>query len=99
MAITNLDVIVSNPADRRRKEKLTFLIDTGATYSVVPSPVLKDLGIKPDEEREFTLADGKKISRKLGGARFEYNGSKGHEAMRKLLALRLWRQWVLPLIL
>lgn len=78
MAITNLDVTVSNPADRRRKEKLTFLIDTGATYSVVPSKVLKELEIKPDEKREFTLADGRKITRKLGGARFEYNGNKGH---------------------
>lgn len=57
---------------------MEFLIDSGAIYSVVPATILKELGIKPDEEREFILANGQKVSRRLGGARFEYNGHKGH---------------------
>lgn len=73
-----MDIIVSNPGEPKKRVRLSFLVDTGATYSVIPSSVLKKLAIKPDEKREFTLANGQKISRKLGGARFEYNGHKGH---------------------
>lgn len=78
MGITNLDITISNPTESKKKAELSFLIDSGATYSVVSAPTLKKLGIKPDEEREFTLANGQKISRQLGGARFEYNRQKGH---------------------
>jgi clan AA aspartic protease len=77
MALTYLPVIISNPVQPKRAIKLDFLIDSGAIYSVVPEKILRKLRIKPEEEREFTLADGRKIKRKLGIARFEYNGKKG----------------------
>lgn len=78
MAITFVDVQVSNPAKPEIKEKLSFLVDSGAIYSVVPATVLKKLGILSDEEREFTLADGRKVTRKMSGAKFEYNSRHGH---------------------
>lgn len=77
MALTNLTLIVSHPVDSSRKTNLDFLIDSGAIYSVVPGRVLAKLGLRPDQEREFILANGKKIKRKLGTARFEYAGRKG----------------------
>ena len=77
MGITNLDITISNPAEPKKKTELSFLIDSGATYSVVSAPTLKKLGIKPEEERKFTLANGQRISRQLGIARFEYNNYKG----------------------
>ncbi|MEW6417455.1 MAG: aspartyl protease family protein [Nitrospirota bacterium] len=72
MGLTFLEVEVGNPANPEVTEKLDFLIDSGAIYSVVPTPVLERLGIKPLSEQEFRLANGTKIVRKKGGALFKY---------------------------
>lgn len=77
MALTYLKVAISNPADPKRGKMLEFLIDSGATYSVVPKRILTDLGIKPEETREFILANGKSLTRKLGGIRYKYSGHVG----------------------
>lgn len=37
----------------------TFLVDTGATDTFVPGSVLKKLGFKPVDQREYELADGR----------------------------------------
>ncbi len=52
-------------------------MDSGAGYSVVPEPVLKRLGIKPQRTRSFILADGTEIKRRMGGAVFRYKGEEG----------------------
>ena len=72
MGLTMLEIEVGNPSNPDVTEKLEFLIDSGAIYSVVPTPVLESLGIKPLVEQEFRLADGSKIVRKKGGALFKY---------------------------
>lgn len=72
MALTHLDMTVSNPTQIKKSAKLRFLVDSGAVYSVVPTLALKNLSIVPDGEREFILANGDKIVRKLGIARFQY---------------------------
>jgi len=77
MGLTVLEIEVGNPARPKITEKLEFLIDSGAVYSVVPAPVLKKLGIKPLTTQEFRLADGSKIVRKKGGALFRYGGQVG----------------------
>lgn len=77
MALTYLKVTVSNPGSPKRAQTLEFLIDSGATYSVVPKEILSRLGIRPEEEREFILANGQTMVRKLGGIRYKYNGHIG----------------------
>jgi len=72
VGITVLAVEVGNPANPDVTERLDFLIDSGATYSVVPSAVLERLGIRPLCEQEFRLADGTRIVRKKGVALFKY---------------------------
>lgn len=72
MGITVLEIEVGNPANPELTEKLEFLIDCGAIYSVVPTLILERLGIKPLTEQEFRLANGTKIVRKKGGALFKY---------------------------
>lgn len=64
MGLTVLEIEVGNPANPDVTEKLEFLIDSGAVYSVVPATVLERLGIKPLQEKTFRLADGSKIVRK-----------------------------------
>ena len=77
MGLTVLEVDVGNPADPKVTEKIEFLIDSGAIYSVVPTPILARLGISPLVEQEFRLADGTKIMRKKGGALFKYEDRIG----------------------
>lgn len=77
MGLTVLEVEVGNPAHPQVTEKLEFLIDSGALYSVVPSGVLDGLGITPLTEQEFRLADGTKIVRKKGIALFKYGDRIG----------------------
>lgn len=45
----------------RRFESMEALVDTGATYTWVPRSVLERLGHAPEEEREFILADGRRL--------------------------------------
>jgi clan AA aspartic protease len=71
MGITVLEIEVANPASPETREKVEFLIDSGAIYSVVPAPVLDKLGIRPLTQQEFRLADGSKIVRKKGVAVFK----------------------------
>jgi clan AA aspartic protease len=77
MGLTVLEIEVGNPAKPETTEKLEFLIDSGAIYSVVPTPILEKLGIKPLGKQEFRLADGTKIVRKKGGALFKYGDKIG----------------------
>ena len=77
MGLTVLETEVGNPADPEVTEKLEFLIDSGAVYSVVPEPVLRRLGITPLGEEEFRLADGTKVVRKKGIALFKYGDRVG----------------------
>ena len=77
MGLTVLEVEVGNPSNPEVTEKLEFLIDSGAIYSVVHAQVLETLGIKPLSEHEFRLADGTKIVRKKGIALFKYGDKIG----------------------
>ena len=42
------------------------LVDTGATYTMVPASLLRDLGIVPHTSRQFLLADGRAIEWQMG---------------------------------
>jgi clan AA aspartic protease len=77
MGLTVLEVEVANPANPQVTEKIEFLIDSGAIYSVVPAPILDKLGIKPLSQQEFRLADGTKIVRNKGVAVFKYGDRIG----------------------
>lgn len=77
MGLTVLEVEVGNPANPETTEKVEFLIDSGAIYSVVPIPILERLGIKPLIAQEFRLANGTKITRKKGIALFKYGDRIG----------------------
>jgi len=77
MGLTVLEVEVGNPANPEVTRKVELLIDSGAIYSVIPSPVLEGLGIKPLVEQEFRLADGSKITRQKGIALFKYGDRIG----------------------
>lgn len=77
MGLTVLKVEVGNPDNPDVTDTLDFLIDSGAIYSVVPTPTLEKFGLKPLSEQEFRLADGTRIQRKKGWALFRYGDKVG----------------------
>ena len=77
MGLTYVKVRVGNPANGRRAEEVNCLVDSGAVYSLIPGQVLKKLHIKPHSTRDFVLANGEVISRRLATATFEYEGRRG----------------------
>ena len=77
MGLTVLEVEVGNPSTPEVTETIELLIDSGAIYSVIPTPVLKRLGIAPISQQEFRLADGTRIARNKGIALFKYGDRIG----------------------
>ena len=57
MGLTVLEIEVGNPAKPDVTEKIEFLIDSGAIYSVVPTSVLKKAGNQA--ARRATVSPGK----------------------------------------
>lgn len=62
MGITYIEGEVKGPSGR---EKVRFLVDSGATYTVLPEEVWRRIGLTPLREHDFTLADGTVIRRKV----------------------------------
>ena len=55
-------------------ETLDALVDTGATFTGVPSAVLERLGVEPHRTVRLRLANGQIEERSLGRVRAELNG-------------------------
>ena len=49
-----------------RWETVEALVDTGATYTTLPAPLLRRLGIQPHTRDVFTLADGRRVEHDIG---------------------------------
>lgn len=75
MSLTYLTARVGNPQNGKTTTR-RMLVDSGATYSVVPSTVLKKLNIKAIDTQKFTLANGEEIVKEIGEARFEIQGKR-----------------------
>ena len=55
---------------------MPFLVDTGATDTIIPSNELDKLGIKREGKRNYELADGSVVSCDVGYAFVCVNGEK-----------------------
>jgi len=77
MGITIIKIEVGNINNPELSEAIEFIVDSGAVASVVPTPILERLGIKPITEQEFHLANGDTIIRKKGGAIYKYKDHIG----------------------
>lgn len=61
-------VIEIGDAAGERWEMVEALVDTGATYTSVPAPLLRRLGVTPHARDTFVLADGRRVERDIGQA-------------------------------
>ena len=74
MGLTRVELEIENPLDPQRRSTMSFLVDSGAVYSVIPAEELAKLGIQQSGERTFFLANGQPVKRRIGEARVTFGG-------------------------
>ena len=63
MGITYIAGVARGPTGL--EENVSFLVDSGATYSVIPDSTWRALELEPTREMTFTLADGTRVRRPI----------------------------------
>jgi len=74
MRLTKVKTKISRFGDSRKSYEAVFLVDTGATDSLVPAPELEKIGIKKEGKMSYELADGTVKEYPYGLARIEFMG-------------------------
>ena len=72
MGAIHVDVTIRHPADPSRSWQGTFLVDTGATDTVVPSECVEAVGLEPRAQRTYELADGRSVRMSVATADIEF---------------------------
>jgi clan AA aspartic protease len=76
MGITYIEGLVRGPT--AQEESVRFLVDSGATYSLLPHSVWEALGLAPKREVTFTLADGTTVQRGVSECHVALPQGEGH---------------------
>ena len=63
MGFIKTRVRVSNPSDPSKYAELELLVDTGATFTLIPRVSLEQIGIEADAKFKLKMADGRFIER------------------------------------
>jgi clan AA aspartic protease len=74
MGATYVTVTIRNPASPDRSWEGLFLVDTGATDSLVPRDSLESIGLTPKAQRIYELADGSEIKMDVTTGDIEFMG-------------------------
>ncbi len=75
MGITYIDADVEN--FEGDKATLSFLVDSGAGYSLLPKEIWKKLGLKPNRDIKAVLADGTVLNRKVSDCVIQIRKRRG----------------------
>ena len=76
MGLTYVDGTVTGPAGTGANVR--FLVDSGATYTLLPHAVWTALGLAPKRTMAFTLADGTQVSRDVSECHLSLPEGDGH---------------------
>ena len=60
--------------DGQRSLELEAMVDTGASYTIVPGNRLRELGVEPVDKIGLILADGRPVEYDIGEARATIDG-------------------------
>lgn len=63
MGLTYIDGVVTGPTGRQATVR--FLIDSGVTYTLLPEPEWRAIGLTPKRSVTFSLADGTQVARQV----------------------------------
>ena len=76
MGITYIEGVVTGPA--AGQVTVSFLVDSGATYALLPEKDWKTLGLTPKRTATFMLADGTRIERAISECHLALPQGDGH---------------------
>lgn len=76
MTLAYVEGKVKGPKGRTAAVRL--LLDSGATYTVLPCDAWRKLGLKAKRSVEFTLADGTRIERQVSECHISLPQGEGH---------------------
>ena len=76
MGLTYVDGLVRASGRQRRAKRVRFLVDSGAVYSVLRRNEWKALGLRPERELDFVLADGTTLTRGVSECVFDLEGQR-----------------------
>lgn len=74
MGVFKVKARVWNPSDNSKEAAVNFVVDTGATYTVLPANVLDRLAVDSIRMVKLRLADNKVLEKKLGEIGIEIEG-------------------------
>ena len=55
--------------DGKKSLDIEAMVDTGASYTIVPARLLRELGVSPIDKISLVLADGRTVEYEMGEAR------------------------------
>lgn len=74
MGVTHVTALIRNPAEPDRTWEGLFLVDTGAVDCFVPRQHLEAIGLRPEGQRIYGLADGSEVRMDVTVGRVEFMG-------------------------
>jgi predicted aspartyl protease len=75
MGITYIEGTVTGPLGSR---SINFLVDSGATYSLLPAEIWAGIGLMPKRSASFSLGDGTRIERNISECHIALPMGDGH---------------------
>lgn len=76
MGVTYIEGVVTG--QRRKRATVRFLVDSGATYTLLPYRDWQAISLAPKRSVTFTLADGTTIERRVSECHISLPQGKGH---------------------
>ncbi|MBI4616619.1 MAG: retroviral-like aspartic protease family protein [Planctomycetes bacterium] len=76
MGLTFIVGTVTGP--RKKKARARFLVDSGATYTLLPEKVWRAIGLKGKRKETFVLADGTTMDRRISECHIRISQGDGH---------------------
>lgn len=76
MGVTFIEGDVTGPSGRTAQVR--FLVDSGASYTLLPRDVWRAIGLEPKRSATFTLADGTSVERRISECRISLPQGDGH---------------------
>lgn len=91
MGTFTVQLEVADP-EGRHFETVEAMVDSGATYTTLPTSILERLGMVPHSVRRFVLADGSRVERGFGRTWMRLDGSED------ISPVVFWEDGVQPLL-
>lgn len=76
MGLTYIEGTVTG--QKNKQATVRFLVDSGATYTLLPYDIWQAIGLKPKRTADFSLADGTSIKRKISECHLALPQGEGH---------------------